>query len=326
MLLRDQMEPLASYFANCLVSNGAVPGSAWNGYHSGIPDAQGRINSAHGDLIPLKQKKDDEVVYVWNKNHEARILLQNIAFENIDPDNFDMNERIILSSTLKAQDSIPFLNNTTEVQTATLEHWEETGENEINSIIAGFEKKTTVSAEASGGIKGIGEAKASVVDETTIKASFERTTGRKTSKRAGGVFTFRQPAMTEGEARLTWSQQKIQTRVKGFRMIRCKVIIGRYHRYKKYDAGKAKRTWREGWTTGSPIVFEDVSQLIDVMKKQGSVHTPYFEYFSALNTNPLYAQYLLKLLQQDVNFLTEPFNGANEFKPEIVSTSTIVED
>ena len=206
MLLRDAMEPLARRFAHTLVNTGRPPGSAWRGYNAD--------DAAKADLIPLKQWGDDAVGYVWHANHEARIILADIAFEDLDPNDFNMSERIVLDSKLRASDTVPFVNGSTEVQTAELEHWEETGENEIVANLAGFEKKTTVSAEVSGGVEGIAKAKASVVDETTVRASFERTTGRKTAKRAGGRFIFRQPPMTEGEARLTWSEQKMQTRVK----------------------------------------------------------------------------------------------------------------
>ena len=328
MLLRDQMEPLARYIVNCLVQNGAVPGSAWRNYTCPAPKADGRIDAVLGDLLPLKQTKDNEVGYVWGENHEARIILQNITFEDVDPNNFDMSKRIVLASKLKATDVIPFVNGTTEVQEATVEHWEEVGENEINAIKAGFEKKTTVSAEASGGIKGIGEAKASVVDETTLSAAFERTTGRKISKRSGGVFLFRQPPMTEGEARLTWSEQTMQTRVEGFKLIRCKIVLGRYHRYRKYNSRKARKTWRESWTSGSPIVFSDVSEIIAIMRKMGSVHTPYFEHFAKASSkpDPAYADNLERMLRQDVNFVTEPFKGANEFKPEIVTSQSMIEE
>ena len=132
--------------------------------------------------------------------------------------------------------------------------------------------------------------------------------------------------MTEGEARLTWSEQKMQTRVKGPRRIRCKVIIGRHHRYKKYDAGKARKTWRESWTTGSPVIFENVVALADVLDKKGSVHTPHFEFYSnRAGTSPAWAEKIRKLLKQDVDFLTEPFTGANEFRTEIVTTSSLRE-
>ena len=145
------MEPLARRFAHTLVNTGRPPGSAWRGYNAADP--------AKADLIPLKQWADDAVGYVWHMNHEARIILADIAFEDLDPNDFDMSERIVLDSKLRAADTVPFTNGSTEVQTAELEHWEETGENEIVAILAGFEKKTTVSAEVSGGVKGIAEAK-----------------------------------------------------------------------------------------------------------------------------------------------------------------------
>ena len=299
--------------------NGLVPGSSWKGYTRSTRDG-------YGDLIPKQQHRNDEVTYVWNRNHEARIILTDIRYEDIDPDLFDMSERITLASKLRATDTIPFKNGTTEVQTGTVEHWEETGSNELLAVKAGFEKKVTVSAEASGGIEGIAEAKASVVDETTLSASIESQTGRKTSQRSGGAFTFRFPAMTEGEARLTWSEDTLQTRIKGHRLIRCKVIIGRHHRYRKYDAGKARRTWRESWTTGSPVVFEDVSDMIAVMEKRGSVNTPFFEHFANRQVNPAYMANLKELTKMYVDVLTDPFTGASSFKPEIVTSNSTVED
>ena len=318
MLVRDAMEPLAQHIADTLVMNGLVPGSSWNGYTRATKDK-------HGDLIPKSQHRNDEVTYVWNRNHEARIILTDIRYEDIDPDLFDISERITLASKLRATDTIPFKNGTTEVQEGTVEHWEETGMNELMAVKAGFEKKVTVSAEVSGGVEGIAEAKASVVDETTLSAALERQTGRKASKRDGGAFTFRFPPMTEGEARLTWSEDTLQTRIKGYRLVRCKVIIGRHHRYKKYNARKARREWRESWTTGSPIVFEDVSDLIAVMEKRGSVNTPFFEHFANRNTNPAYMENLKRLTRMNVDVLTDPFSGANNFKPEIVTSQSLVE-
>ena len=319
MLLRDQMEPLAQHIADTIVMNGRVPGSSWNGYTRSTKDGW-------GDLIPLGQNRNDEIGYVWNRNHEARIILTDIRYEDIDPDLFDLSERITLASRLRATDTVPFKNATTEVQEGTVEHWEETGMNEFNAVKAGFEKKVTVSAEVSGGIDGIAEAKASVVDETTLSASIERQTGRQLSRRDGGSFLFRFPPMTEGEARLTWSEDTIQTRIKGYRLIRCKVIIGRHHRYRKYNASKARKEWRESWTTGSPVVFDDVSDLIAVMEKRGSVNTPFFEHFANRVTNPAYMGNLKRLTRMNVDVLTDPFTGANSFKPEIATSHSLIED
>ena len=318
MLVRDMMEPLAQQIAGTIRRFAGAPGSSWKGYD---------LSPGNADLIPLKQHRNDEVTYVWSGNHEARIILTDIRYEDIDPDLFDLSERITLASKLRATDAIPFKNATTEVQDGTIEHWEETGMNELLAVKAGFEKKVTVSAEISGGVEGIAEAKASVVDETTISASIESQTGRKSNQRSGGAFTFRFPPMTEGEARLTWSEDTIQTRIKGYRLVRCKVIIGRHHRYKKYDAGKARRTWRESWTTGSPIVFDDVSDLIAVMEKRGSVNTPYFELFAGMgDINPDWANRLKRFSRVNVDVLTDPFTGASTFKPEIVTSNSLVED
>ena len=318
MLVRDQMEPLAQYIADTIVMNGHTPGSSWKGYTRSTKDAW-------GDLIPLKQHRNDEVTYVWSQNHEARIILTDIRYEDIDPDLFDLSERITLASKLKATDTIPFRNGTTEVQEGVVDHWEETGLNELNAVKAGFEKKVTTTLEASGGVEGIAEAKASVVDETTISASLERQTGRKTTSRSGGSFKFRFPPMTEGEARLTWSEDTLQTRIKGYRLIRCKVVIGRRHRYRKYNSRKARKEWRESWTSGSPIVFADVSDLIAVMEKRGSVNTPLFEHFAERQVNPAYVRNLMRLTRMNVDVLTDPFTGANKFKPEIVTSQTLVD-
>ena len=316
MLVRDQMEPIAQKIADAIVQTAWPIGSSWRGYNLG-----GNVR----DLIPHKQNRNDEVTYVWHKNHEARIILTDIRYEDIDPDLFDMSERITLASKLKATDTIPFKNATTEVQDGRIEHWEETGMNELNAVKAGFEKKITTTAEASGGIDGIAEAKVSVVDETTISASLEHQTGRKSSKRDGGAFTFRFPPMTEGEARLTWSEDTLQTRIKGYRLIRCKVIIGRHHRYKKYDAGKARKTWRESWTSGSPVVFDDISDLIAVMERRGSVKTPLFEHYANNPPPQRYPDRLRNATRLNVDVLTDPFTGANSFKPEIVTSQSLAD-
>ena len=319
MLLRDQMEPLAQHIADTIVMNGHTPGTAWDGYTRSTKDGW-------GDLIPLTQTRNDEIIYVWNRNHEARIILTDIRYEDIDPSLFDMSERITLESKIRATDTIPFRNGTTEIQEGKIEHWEETGNNELLAVKAGFEKKITISAEVSGGVEGVAEAKASYVDETTLSASIETQTGRKSSQRSGGSFLFRFPAMTEGEARLTWSEDTLQTRIRGHRLIRCKVLIGRRHRYRKYDAGKARRTWRENWTTGSPMAFADISDLIAVMEKRGSVKTPLFEHFAGRDVDPAYMENLRRLTRVEVDVLTDPFVGANNFKPEIVASHSLIED
>ena len=95
-----------------------------------------------------------------------------------------MRDRIVLQSTRVADDALPFRNPTSQVQGVDIEYSSAQGRNEVSAIAAGFEKKTTVSAEASAGVKGIGEAKASVVDETTIRASYENTTGRSATRAA----------------------------------------------------------------------------------------------------------------------------------------------
>ena len=318
MLVRDAIEPLAQHIADTLMMNGLVTGSSWKGYTRATKDD-------YGDLIPKQQTRNDEVTYVWNRNHEARIILTDIRYEDIDPNLFDISERITLASKLKATDTIPFKNASTEIQEGRIEHWEETGMNELNAVKAGFEKKITTTAEASGGIDGIAEAKVSVVDETTLSASLERQTGRKSAKRDGGSFLFRFPAMTEGEARLTWSEDTLQTRIKGYKLVRCKVIIGRHHRYRKYNARKARKEWKESWTSGSPITFNDVSDLIAVMEKRGSVNTPFFEHFANRRVNPAYMANLKRLTRMNVDVLTDPFKGANSFKPEIVTSQTLIE-
>ena len=131
MLVRDQMEPLAQHIADTLVMNGCVPGSSWADYTRSTKEY-------YGDLIPLSQQRNDEVGYVWNRNGEARIFLTDIQYEELDPDVFDISERITLASKLRATDTIPYKNGTTEVQDGLIEHWVESGASEVLAIKAGF--------------------------------------------------------------------------------------------------------------------------------------------------------------------------------------------
>ena len=205
MLLRDQMEPLAQHIADTIVMNGAVPGSSWNGYTRSTKDG-------HGDLIPLKQSRNDEIWYVWNRNHEARIGLIDIRYEDIDPDLFDLSERITLASKLKSTDTVPFRNATTEVQEGRVEHWEETGMNEFNAVKAGFEKKITVSAEVSGGIDGIAEAGSPAhagIDPLTrlrplLRPWFPRTRGDRPQTAQEALPELVVPPHTRGSTPSTW--------------------------------------------------------------------------------------------------------------------------
>ena len=311
MLLRDQMEPLARDVADLLSTTGASPGSAWENYH------------LDEDLIVHSQPSDTHLIYLRSTNHEGRVELQDIKFEDIDPENFSLGERIVLASELKASDSVPFKNGTSLVQTAELYHEEKTGANEFTAIMAGFEKKVTVTATAKAGI-GVAEAEASVVDETTLKAEFNRQTGRSAESTDGGRFIFNQPPFTEGEARLTWTEQTVQNRIKGYRLVRCKVVIGRYQDYRKtIGRGPAKKRIRR-WTSGSPLTWPDVSDLIAVIEKRGSVKHPLFEHYAGREAiNPVYANRLRVRSRVSIDVLTEPYKGANEFRPEIVVTRSL---
>ena len=311
-LLRDQMEPLARVIADCYATSGVPHDSAWRGYHM------------DEDLVVLSQPDDTNLWYVRPRNHEARIGLLDIRFEDIDPTNFDLDERIVLASETKSSDAIPFKNASSEVQEFSLGRAQTSGSNESGAILAGFEKTTKVSAEVSGGIKGIGEAKASVVDETKIKAEYQRQTGRSLDDSVTGELLLKMPPWTAGEARLTWAEQTIQNRIKGYRQIRCRVVIGRYQDYYKTIAlGPAKRHINR-WASGSPLIWPELSDLIAVLEKRGSVKTPLFEeYAQKKNINPVYAQRLKDRSRVNVDILTEPYKGSNEFRPEILASTSI---
>lgn len=308
-LLRDQLEPLARDIADTLSYTGAI-GSVWANYHR------------NQDLVVITQPSDTHLIYARATNHEARIELQDIKFKPLDISAFDIGEQIVLESKKKATDSVPFHNASSEVQDFTLSHREESGENETLALMAGFEKKVTVTAEVSAGI-GIAEAKASVVDETTLKAEVNRQTGRSTSKEVGGEFTIRMPAWTAGEARLTWSEQTLQNRIKGYQQIGCRIFIGTYQDYwKKIALGPAKRHIRR-WTTGSPVGWADLENLIAVLEKRGSVKDARFEYYANRNINPVHVQRLREKSRIHVDVLTDPYRGANTFRPEIVASHSL---
>ena len=192
------------------------------------------------------------------------------------------------------------------------------GGNEVKAITAGFEKKTTVSAEVSGGVKGLADAKASVVDETTIRAGYENTTGRTYESATARSYELNQPPYTAGEGRLTWSEQTCQTRVKGVQNIDCEIEIYNWRTYKKYDFGKARRTTRH--KKNYRVVFKSAQLLIALLEGRGSVHTPFFEHFaSGRNVQDRHIADLKARLVQEVDFLTEPYSEDSEFKTEIVN-------
>ena len=228
-----------------------------------------------------------------------------------------MRERIILSSVEAARArGLPFSNPTSQVQVTEITHTSGKGSNEIKAIVAGFESKTTVSAEASGGVPGIGEAKVSVVNETTISASYENTTGRTHEESASRGYRLSQPPYTSGEGRLTWSEQTCQTRVRGAQMIDCEIEIYWWKAYRKYDARKAKKTTRH--RKSHTVVFPSVQLLIALLEGRGSVHTPFFEHFVGKNVSQHHIDSIRDLITQDVDFLTEPFSEDSEFKTEIL--------
>ena len=308
MLLRDQMEPLARLVPHILRYYGCDLGRAWDQFRNDMP---------YGDLIPQKQTKDDEVGYYWSRNGEAHIWIKNIRFLPVNPSECDMHERIILSSKLRAREALPFSNPTSQVQETEISHSSGQGGEEIKAIAAGFEKKTTVSAEASGGVEGIAEVKASVVDETTISASYESTTGRTFQENAARIYRMRQPPYTAGEGRLTWSEQTCQTRVQGHQAIDCEIEIF-WWRYKKvYDWGKAKKVKK--WYKANRVSFPSMQLLIALLEGRGSVHTPFFEHFVGKTVASRHINDLKNMVIQDVDFLTEPFAEDSEFKTEIVN-------
>ena len=307
MLLRDQMEPLARLVPHVLRYYGCDLGRAWDKYRNDMP---------YGDLIPQKQSKDDEVGYYWAGNGEAHIWLKNIRFLPVDPSQCDMRDRIILASKLRARENLPFSNPTSEVQESEITHSSGQGGNEVRAIVAGFEKKTTVSAEAGGGVAGF-EAKVSAVDETTISASYESTTGRTFEEAVARAYRLRQPAYTAGEGRLTWSEQTCQTRVRGPQNIDCEIEIFWWRYKKEYDWKKAKKVKK--WYKANRAAFPSAKLLIALLEGRGSVHTPFFEHFVGKTVAPRHINDIKALLVQKVDFLTEPYSEDSEFKTEIVN-------
>ena len=315
MLLRDQLEPLARYVPWVLRRHDCNLGTAWDQYFRAGDNPNDQ--DVYHDLIPQRQTKDDQVGYVWSRNGEARIWLNNIRFLPVNPEQCDMRSRIVLASKMAATDALPFSNPTSETQGVDVEHWSETGVNEVAAILAGFEKKITVSAEVSGGVKGIGEASASVVDETTISASYENTTGRSYQSGTKKTFRLTQPAFTAGEGRLTWSEQTCQTRVRGEQIIDCEVEIFWWRYKKEYDWRKAKQVKK--WYKAHRKLFPSIHLLIALLEGRGSVHTPFFEHFATREVGERYVILLEKLRRQRVDFLTEPYAESSEFKTEITN-------
>ena len=166
-------------------------------------------------------------------------------------------------------------------------------------------------------LKALPRSRPSVVDETTISASYESTTGRTFEENATRIYRMRQPPYTSGEGRLAWSEQTCQTRVQGYQAIDCEIEIYWWQSYKKYDWGKAKKTTRH--RKANRAVFPSVQLLIALLEGRGSVHTPFFEHFVGKTVASRHINDLKNLVIQDVDFLTEPFSEDSEFKTEIVN-------
>ena len=155
-------------------------------------------------------------------------------------------------------------NGSTEVQTAELEHWEETGENEIVAILAGFEKKTTVSAEASGGVKGIGEAQSECRGRNHSTRQLRAHDGTQDGEKGRGQVYLPPAADDRGRGPLdvertedadpregTWrTPDQVQGHQSGGDHFATRNI--------QRSRRRAQRRGGRSWTTGSPIIFENV--------------------------------------------------------------------
>ena len=312
MLLEDQLEPLARTVADLIVQTEHPPGSAWADYQRSE------------DLIPLRRWSDTAVGYVRERNPEGRIILEDVKWRELNPENATFHPAIVLRSVQRASDIVEFHNPTSEVQGANITHRIAVGKNELTSILAAFGIKNTTSAEAS--VKdptGIAQAKASTTTETELRTEFSRQTGMSEEKEAGGTFPFRIAPYSGGEAVLTWLEEEQQRRVTGFREVDAKIIIGRHHRYRKYNARKARREWKEGWTSGSPYVWDSVEHLVAVFEQRGSVdHKLYHQ----RAREPIPRDHIKRIQaarSQNVDFLAPPFRGANRFRVAFESVYSI---
>ena len=309
MLLEDVLEPVARDIADFLSTTGAAAGSSWKDYHR------------NEDLIPLKRWSDDAVGFVRAKNHEARLVLSNIKERDPDPKTLIFHSPIVLESERKATASIEISNLDGDLpQSYTFKKQFKTGSSEEAAVQAGFSVEDTTKAEVGGEAS---QFKLSKEFKTTVSSQWTNATGTTKDETTGGDFPLIAAPRTYVKAFLQWEEQTLQRRIECDGTYDFKIELGRYHRYKKYDAGKARRTTRESWTSGSPVRWESLEHLIAVAEKRGSIHYARYEHYAKYrDLNPVYMERIRAARQQHIDRLTPAYKGAAAIKVVIETLET----
>lgn len=312
MLLEDTLEPLARDIADFLCTTGGGAGSSWDNYHR------------EEDLVSLERHRDDLVEYVRSTNHEARITLSNIRPVDPDPNTIVFHSPIILSSEPRVTASEEINNKSSREQSYIFKKEFQTGENESNAVEAGFSTESTTTIEAG---SEASQFKVSQEFKLTVSSAWTNQTGKSKGEITGGEFPLIAPANTYVKGFLQWEDQTLQRRIECYGLYDMKIEIGRYQRYKKYNARKARKKWRYRWASGSPVYWDSLEHLIAVAERRGSVnHNRYRHYARYPNLNPVYMQRIKASRMQHIDRLTPPFKGAAGIRVVITETVTSNDD
>ena len=317
MLTRDRIEPLAREIAHFLVLCNAPVGSTWR-------DAgRSPLYQRGEDLMPLQQRRDEDVEFVRAWHKEGRVHMLGITEQAPDPSTIVVHPEIVLSSTPKAGTTITIDNLAgaidSEPQTVTKAFRD--GETEADAVSASLKNESWAIASAEAGVEaGPASAKASAETgtRTTIEAAWNRQTGRTRERVTGGSFPFRAEAGTYVEARIEWNEQTKQRRIECAAKVDCRIEIGR----------RRRRKGRWGWTGGSPQQWASIDHLVAVAEKRGRVEHALYEHFAKLSMNCEQQESLERIKQlrlQKVDRLSEAYTGNDDIKIAIVKLDTDAE-
>lgn len=309
MLLEDALEPLARDIADFLVKTEGAAGSSWGRY------------TRDEDLVPLKRHSDDVVEYVRATNHEARIILSNIRPVDPDPNTIVIHDPIVLSSEAKASASAEIDNRGgSREQSYTFRKEFRDGENESKAVEAGFSVENTAKIEAGGEAS---QFKVSQEFKTTVSSAWTNQTGKSKEQITGGEFPLIAPAHTYVKGFLQWNEQTLQRRIECYGSYDMKIELGRFQRYKKYNARKAKKEWRHRWASGSPVQWDSLEHLMAVAERRGSVHFNKYEHYARFSyLNPVFMERIRASRRQHIDQLTPAFKGAAGIKVVIEESLT----
>lgn len=309
MLLEDTLEPLVRDIADFLCTTGGAASSAWQGY------------TRNEDLVPLKRYADDVVEYVRATNHEAKIVCSNIREIDPDIDTIVFHNPLVLESEPKTSAAVEIDNRTgSKEQSFTFRKEFKNNENESKAVEAGFSLENTATVTAGG---EAAQFKVSQEFKTTVSSAWTDQSGKSKEDTTGGEFPLIAPPHTYVKGFLQWEEQTLQRRIECYGSYDMKIEMGRYQRFKKYNARKAKREWRYRWASGSPVSWDSLEHLIAVVEKRGSIHHAHYELYSRLGyVNPAYMERIKAARRQYIDRLTPPYKGAAGIKVIIDESKT----